>query len=113
MFRDWKTNLSWLILVAGAIWGLSQTAGRGFAQEAQTVLGWAYAAWALFWGVPPFLKWWGHYWVTLPAMTGCLPGGCLLQAMLVTAVLALGGPFYCLFGGGIYQFVRHQFAIRP
>ena len=59
MFRDWKTNLSWMILIAGAIWGLSQTAGRGWSQETQTVLGSAYAAWAVFWGLPPFLKWWG------------------------------------------------------
>lgn len=112
MFRDWKTNVSWLILIAGVIYGLSHTSGRGWSEETQMVLGSAYVAWAMFWGLPPFLKWWGRYWVTIPAMTGCLPGGCLIQAFLVTVVLFIGTPFYCLCGGGVYQFVRHQFAVR-
>ncbi len=110
MFRDWKTNLSWLILIAGALWGLSQTANRGWSQEMQMVLKSAYAAWAVFWGLPPFLRWWGRY--LLPTMTGRLPGGCLIKTLLVAVVLFFGAPFYCLFGGGLYQFVRHQLAVR-
>lgn len=70
-----------------------------------------YSVWALFWGAPAAWRLWrklvarlGNFWI------GCSPVG--LAGILTALVwLVFGGWFYCLFGGGIYQFLKHWWSV--
>lgn len=104
----WKLHLSWLVLAAGGLWGIS--IAKHSVPPASPVpfaLMVGYITWALYWGVPPFWRWWRRSGMNIARMARFLPGGCLIQAAIGFTVLFAGGYFFSVFGGGIYQFARH------
>ena len=107
----WRLHLSWLVLAAGGLWGISIARngghGVGTSGTVQTALLTGYIALALYWGVPPFWRWWRRAWFHAHGLIGILTGGCLIRAVIAFTVLLVGGYFFSVFGGGLYQFARH------
>src|SRR3954449_2913725 len=102
----WRLHLSWLVLAAGGLWGISW-AKQQVPQPGSTIpfaLLFGYIAWALYWGVPPFWRWWRRTCTTALRAFHLLPGGCLIQAAIAFTLLFVGGYFFSVFGGGLYQF---------
>ena len=101
----WRIHLSWLVLAAGGLWGIAMakhSSGPGATIPFALMTG--YVAWALYWGLPPFWRWWRKSCSHALKVVSFLPGGCLLQAAVAFAVLLAGGYFFSVFGGGLYQF---------
>lgn len=70
-----------------------------------------YVLWALFWGAPAAWKLWRRLIFNRSAVLfGCSPAG-LAWVLTAFSLLVLGGWFYCLFGGGIYQFLKHWWSV--
>lgn len=70
-----------------------------------------YVLWALFWGVPAAWKLWRKFIFNKYILfLGCSPAG-VAWALTAPLLLVLGGWFYCLFGGGIYQFLKHWWSV--
>lgn len=70
-----------------------------------------YVLWALFWGAPAAWRLWRRFVIAPSApWIGCSPIG---LAWVLTAIFLLvgGGWFYCLLGGGIYQFLKHWWLV--
>ena len=110
----WRLHLSWLVLAAGGLWGVSiaHSGGRPGSSTLQTALMTGYIAWALYWGVPPFWRWWRRFWLRMPSIMNFFSGGCVLRAAISFFILVVGGYFFSVFGGGLYQFARHWRAMR-
>jgi hypothetical protein len=71
-----------------------------------------YALWALFWGAPAAWRLWRQVVFAKSALfLGCSPIG-LAWVLTAFCLLVFGGWFFCLFGGGIYQFLKHWWSIR-
>jgi hypothetical protein len=70
-----------------------------------------YVLWALFWGLPASWRLWRKYiFNTNFLFVGCSPVG-MAWGLTAFCLLVLGSYFYCLFGGGIYQFFRHWWLV--
>lgn len=105
-----KIHLSWLFLIVGALWGATLVAERQVAgAPVGVVLGYAYALWALFWGLPPFWSW-------LRRVFPPLNGGPLylvpIRLAVWLSVALIGGVYFSLFGGGIFHFLRDWWTVR-
>lgn len=101
----WRLHLSWLVLAAGGLWGISFARAHGpTSGTLTTALQFAYITWSLYWGVPPFWRWWRKTFSLLLGPLGCMAFGCGPQFVIAFAVLFLMGPPFCLLGGGLYQF---------
>lgn len=104
----WRTHLSWLILILGGLWGISMARAEGSPGSAlQGALITGYASWSLYRGLPPVWRWWKAHGLRLGGLAGCIPGGALIQAIVAFSILAAGGYFYSVFGGGLYHFTQH------
>jgi hypothetical protein len=99
-----RLHLSWLVLAAGGLWGIAHNIEPGSKVASALLAG--YIAWALYWGVPPFWRWWRRSGANLVRMSTLSPGGCLIQAVIAIFILFVGGYCFSVFGGGVYQFAR-------
>jgi|SRR3954464_14640378 len=97
----WRLHLSWLVLAAGGLWGISHPIQPGNTMASALMAG--YIAWALYWGVPPFWRWWRRTCLTAVRAS---TGGDLAQTAFALCVLLVGGYCFSVFGGGVYQFIR-------
>ena len=107
MSFPWRMHLSWLVLAIGGLWGAS-TAHRPGGPGGSTILTallTGYILWALYWGLPPFWRWWRRF--HTPSLLSFLPGGCVLRAGIAFGLLVAGGYFFSVFGGGLYHFSRY------
>lgn len=110
---DWKTLLSLGGALLGAVFLASlmaASAGRQTMVLPDMLFG-AYVAWALFWGFPCFWRWWRRSSFGLGSLGHAWRAG-FFRIALSLAFLLTGGYFFSVFGGGIYQFVRHRMALR-
>lgn|GEM_PF-6617106 len=99
-----KIALSFIVAILGAAWGPGFLAHSHLAVAApQTVLLCAYIAWTLYWGAPGFVLWWVS---TVSPVGGRLLWWPVRIACWLT-VLVGGGLCFCVFGGGLVQFLRH------
>ena len=105
-----RLHFSWAVLAAGALGGsLSEEGGLG----AALFLG--YLFWSVYWGGPPFWRWWRRSGIHgFGFLRYLLPCGCSwpLRLLLSLGLLGVGGYFYCLLGGGLFHFARYLVASR-
>ena len=69
------------------------------------VLG-AYMAWSITWGIPPVWRWWIGLFQNLGCFLFATPIGWLMLILLFFYIPLVGGYFYGIFGGGIYQYLK-------
>lgn len=106
---NWKVHLSWIVLVVGGFCGIhiSETKPPS-GNHLKTALFSAYIFWALYWGVPAVWQWTRRTRAArFLSILNILPLGGVFQALLSFIFLFMGGYFYSVLGGGIYQFVKH------
>jgi hypothetical protein len=102
---NWRMNLSWLVLVAGGLWGTSVAkSGPASGSALETALVFSYVFWSLYWGVPAAWRWWRNGFGS--RILRLLPAG-LFRMAVGFSLSVTGGYMYCVFGGGVYQFVRY------
>jgi len=101
-----KLNLSWLVLVVGAIYGFLQPVPQGSSTAAITLVH-AYVFWSLFWGALPCLF---FLWKSCRAI-GLIRLRHPLLSLSTFVLLIVFAPGICVlfaaFGGGILMFVLH------
>jgi hypothetical protein len=107
-----RLHLSWVVLAAGGLWGIAMAKSTPGGNAVQAALLTGYIAWSLYWGVPPFWRWWRRTGLNAFKFANFLPGGCFLQAAIACTVLFIGGYFFSVFGGGLYYFARQWRASR-
>lgn len=113
---SWRAHLSWVVLVLGGLWGMSmaRSGGEESGTDLRTAIMTGYICWSLYWGLPPFWRWWKRRGSQAGWTVGCVPGMSLIHIALVFAGLVVGGYFFSVFGGGLYHFgqylrtARHQ-----
>jgi len=106
-----KLFFSWVVLIAGAIYGANLSySGRISADPLVSALSWGYLLWALYWGIPVVWRWWRGYAARNNQATSLL--GQLLWFVLGLFIPLVGGYFYGVFGGAIYQFLRSWWKVR-
>jgi hypothetical protein len=108
MMSPRRMYFSWMALILGGLFGISASHGRvghqGTTLEMALVYG--YIAWCLYWGVPPFLRWWRSTWHKGARDEGASPGN-LLAAALRLSIFVTGAYFFSVLGGGLYHFARY------
>lgn len=111
---NWRMKLSWIVLVAGGLWGKAVAESNAtLGSPLEVALLFAYVLWSLYWGAPAAWYWWrkGYGSRIVQDVGNKLPEGFLRKAAAVS-ILMTGGSLYCVFGGGIRQFFRHQRKLR-
>jgi hypothetical protein len=98
--RDVKFFVSLLVFLAGVMIPLLVTQVNSEPPSLGNRMQVGYAFWALFWGAPAAWRLGRKLVYWLPSL-GCAGIG------IGFAIAWVGGWFYCLFGGGIYQFLKH------
>lgn len=104
----------------GLIVGIVQAVAGGFAQPGQpapsvlsvilalplAALFIGYVAWAFYWGLPPL--WFGFrgFFKNVGCFLFLTPIGWLILLFSFIFFAVLIGEFYCLFGGGVYQYFK-------
>lgn len=110
----WRMNLSWLVLVAGGLWGRSVAQNSpDFGSPLEAALLFSYVLWSLYWGAPAAWHWLrsGPGARIVQAVSSKIPDG-YIRTAATFSILLTGGYLYCVFGGGVYQFVQHWRALR-
>jgi glucan phosphoethanolaminetransferase (alkaline phosphatase superfamily) len=101
-----KLNLSWLVLVAGAIYGFLQPVPQGSTTAAITLTH-AYLLWSLFWGALPCLL---FLWKSCRAL-GLVRLRHPILSLFTILLLVMFAPAVCVlfafFGGGILMCILH------
>ena len=102
-----RLHLSWLFLLAGILGGASSLPAsyrQPAAARAVAVLTCGYLAWALYWGVPAFWRFWRTHSYRLAGPLGGLPFP--FRWALTASLLICGAYFGSVFGGGLWEFLR-------
>ena len=109
-----RIRTSWLFLILGAFVGVYLVkTGQDDGAPGATLFAAAYAVWALYWGAPPFWRWWRG--ASVPFANGLLGGGLMgwtLRKSFSWSFLLVGSYCYSVFGGGPYQFLKHLWVSR-
>lgn len=101
-----KILLSWIVAICGALCGAQLSYnGQTPTEPVPSALIWGYAAWGLYWGIPVVGRWWRRIG---PSRRQDTLSGWLLSAALTLVIPVVGGYFYGVLGGGIYQFLKHR-----
>jgi hypothetical protein len=106
-----RIQISWIFLALGGVMGISKSPFHGISTLGSALLT-GYVFWAIYWGFPAFWRLWkklNPYWKKLE---GAVATGWLLLAVVFSLFLTLGS-FYCVSGGGIYQFTKAWRSTRP
>lgn len=103
--KDAKILVSLAIFLAGVALSFFVVVQNAPKQTLSQHIAFGYVPWALFWGAPACWRL-GRKLVFGLASFGCPGMG------LGFAVAWIAGWFYCLCGGGIYQFAKHWWFVR-
>lgn len=96
--------ISWVFAIFGALIGAAAGQGEHAAAPVLTAILGAYVAWALFWGVPPVWRGWCGLFRNVFIFS--TPRGWFILLLLFFYIPLVGGYFYGMFGGAIYEFLK-------
>ena len=107
MSFPWRMHLSWLVLAAGGLWGISVARAAGpSASVVVTALTYGYVLWSLYWGGPPVFNWWKRNVFSRTGPVNLMSFAWGIQMSVALAILFWGGTIFCVLGGGAYYFSR-------
>lgn len=103
---DPKLLLSWIVLICGAMFGLSvASSGPPTVSPLAAAFVWAYGCWGFYWGAPRVWRWWRCFPLRRDRASA---RRWAVEAILTLLIPILGGYLYGVFGGGFYEFWKHQ-----